>query len=127
MHLSTNGRVGKYSNAGYTSHSLCRRSSRSPKMLSILLVYIYIYLYPFVRTSRPKSSTCLFFYDISIFLRRKCYKHFFFSGISIFRNLCMYTMRHGIALSAMDSSTLNSSAMDSSAIGVQCRCCCTCR
>ena len=30
----------------------------------------------------------------------------------------MYAMRHGIVLSAMDSSTLNSSAMDSSAIGV---------
>ena len=30
----------------------------------------------------------------------------------------MYAMRHGIALSAMDFSTLNSSAMDSSAIGV---------
>ena len=57
----------------------------------------------------------------------------FFSGISIFRNLCTYinyniicstyAMRHGIVLSAMDSSTmdsstLNSSAMDSSAIGV---------
>ena len=55
------------------------------------------------RTSCPKSSTC-----------------FFFSGISIFRNLCImyamrYAMRHGIVLSAM---TLNSSAMDSSAIGV---------
>ena len=30
----------------------------------------------------------------------------------------MYAMRHGIVLSAMDSSTLNSSAMDSSAISV---------
>ena len=30
----------------------------------------------------------------------------------------MYAMRHGIVLSAMDCSTLNSSAMDSSAIGV---------
>ena len=68
--------------------------------------------------SYPKSSTCFFFSDISIFLRRKCYTRFFFSGISIFRNLCMYAMRHGIALSAMDSSTLNLSAMDSSAIGV---------
>ena len=29
-----------------------------------------------------------------------------------------YAMRHGIVLSAIDSSTLNSSAMDSSAIGV---------
>ena len=75
------------------------------------LVYLYL-----CRTSCPKSSTC-----------------FFFSGISIFRNLCImydvyvyvrtynysyamrYAMRHGIVLSAM---TLNSSAMDSSAIGV---------
>ena len=71
-----------------------------------------------VRTSCPKSSTCFFFSDISIFLHRKCYTRFFFSGISIFRNLCMYAMRHGIVLSAMDSSTFNSSAMDSSAIGV---------
>ena len=30
----------------------------------------------------------------------------------------MYAMRHGIVLSAMDSSIFNSSAMDSSAIGV---------
>ena len=30
----------------------------------------------------------------------------------------MYAMRHGIVLSAMDSSTLNSSAMDSLAISV---------
>ena len=30
----------------------------------------------------------------------------------------MYAMRHGIVLSAMDSSTLNSTAMDSSGIGV---------
>ena len=30
----------------------------------------------------------------------------------------MFAMRHGIVLSAMDSLTLNSSAMDSSAIGV---------
>ena len=29
-----------------------------------------------------------------------------------------YTMRHGIVLSAMDSSTFNSSAMDLSTIGV---------
>ena len=62
------------------------------------------------RTSCPKSSTYFFFYDISIFLRRKCYTRFFFSGISaIFLrrkcytcfffsgismlNLCMYAMR----------------------------------
>ena len=43
---------------------------------------------------------------------------FLFLRLSIFRNLCMSAMRHGIVLSAMDSSTLNSSAMDSSAIGV---------
>ena len=48
-------------------------------------------------------------------------------GISIFRNLCIRTYvrtyvchapRNSIVLSAMDSATLNSSAMDSSAIGV---------
>ena len=37
----------------------------------------------------PKSYTCFFFSDISIFLRRKYYTRFFFSGISIFRNLCV--------------------------------------
>ena len=83
--------------------SLCRRSSRSPIMLSILLVgragasppsrtaaiiFLYIYLYP-CRTSCPKSSTCFFFSDISIFLRRKCYTGFFFCDISIFPNLCI--------------------------------------
>ena len=35
--------------------------------------YIYIYIYIRCRTSCPKSSTCFFFSDISIFLRRKCY------------------------------------------------------
>ena len=56
-----------------------------------IFIYIFIYLYPFNRTSCPKSSTCFFFSDISIFLRRKCYTRFFFSGISIFRNLCIRT------------------------------------
>ena len=55
----------------------------------LLILYIYIYI-RVVYTSCPKSFTCFF-------LRRKCYTRFFFSGISIFRN---------------------SSAMDSSAIGV---------
>ena len=45
-----------------------------------IYIYIYIYLYP-CRTSCPKSSTCFFFSDISIFLRRKCYTRFFFSDI----------------------------------------------
>ena len=59
-------------------------------MPSILLVlYIIIYtVYP-CRTSCPKSSTCFFFSDISIFLLRKCYTRFFFSEISIFPNLYM--------------------------------------
>ena len=51
---------------------------------------IYIYIRS-TGTSCPKSSTCFFFSDISIFLRRKCYTRFFFSGISIFRNLCIRT------------------------------------
>ena len=71
--------------------------SRSPHnakhSTSIYIIYMYIYLYP-CRTSCPKSSTCFFFSDISIFLRRKCYTRFFFSGISIFRNLCMYIVCH---------------------------------
>ena len=46
----------------------------------------------YVRTSCPKSSTCFFFSDISIFLRRKCYTRFFFSDISIFPKL--YAMRY---------------------------------
>ena len=45
-----------------------------------------IYIYP-CRTSCPKSSTCFFFSDISIFLGRKCSTRFFFSDISIFSNL----------------------------------------
>ena len=50
--------------------------------------------------SCPKSSTCFFFSDISIFLRRKCYTRFFFSDISIFPNLYICyawygAMRHG--------------------------------
>ena len=78
--------------------------SRTNSMI-FLYIYLYIYLYPFNRTSCPKSSTCFFFSDISIFLRRKCYTRFFFSGISIFRNLHTYVriyvihtyaMRHGI-------------------------------
>ena len=51
-----------------------------------IIYYIFIYIYP-CRTSCPKSSTCFFFSDISIFLRRKCYTRFFFSDISIFPNL----------------------------------------
>ena len=107
------------------SHSLCRRSSRSPIMLSILLVngtFYFLgiqYIYPFNRRSCPKSSTCFSFSDISIFLRRKCYTRFLFSRISIFRHLCMYVQHTASAAnttSAMDSSALNSSAMDSSAM-----------
>ena len=86
MHLSISHSL---CSAVHNYDSLCRRSSRSPIMLSILLVgragasppsrtaaiiflyiYLFIYIYP-CRTSCPKSSTCFFFSDISIFLRRK--------------------------------------------------------
>ena len=96
MHLSISHSL---CSAVHNYDSLCRRSSRSPIMLSILLVgragasppsrtaaiiflyiYLYIYLYP-CRTSCPKSSTCFFFSDISIFLHRKCTTRFFFSDI----------------------------------------------
>ena len=104
MHLSISHSL---CSAVHNYDSLCRRSSRSPIMLSILLVYlfiyynnyiyIYIYIYP-CRTSCPKSSTCFFFSDISIFLRRKCYTRFFFSHISIFPNLYAYMRMPCIAL-----------------------------
>ena len=65
------------------------------------IIFLYIYLFP-CRTSCPKSSTCLFFSDISIFLRRKCYTRFFFSDISIFLNLYSLAMhgamRHGFVI-----------------------------
>ena len=84
MHLSISHSL---CSAVHNYDSLCRRSSRSPIMLSILLVIgragasppsrtaaiiflYYIYIYP-CRMSCPKSSTCFFFSDISIFLRRK--------------------------------------------------------
>ena len=60
-----------------------------------LRLFFYIIIYP-CPTSCPKSSTCFFFSDISIFLRRKCYTRFSFSGISIFRNLCMRAPRNCI-------------------------------
>ena len=72
----------------YTDAQLGRLINR-PSCASGRNIYIYIYLYP-CRTSCPKSSTCFFFSDISIFLHRKCFTRFFFSGISIFRNLCIY-------------------------------------
>ena len=65
------------------------RQRASPPSRTAAIIFLYIYLYP-CRTSCPKSSTCFFFSDISIFLRRKCYTGFFFSDIS---NL--YAMRHG--------------------------------
>ena len=44
------------------------------------------------RTSCPKSSTCFFFSDISIFLGRKClYTPFFFSNLYAIHG----AMRHG--------------------------------
>ena len=88
MHLSISHSL---CSAVHNYDSLCRRSSRSPIMLSILLViigragasppsrtaaiiflYIYLYIYLFIyiypcRTSCPKSSTRFFFSDISIF------------------------------------------------------------
>ena len=81
-------------------HGIIGRAGASPPSRTNSMIFLYnyiyyiiifIYLYPFNRTSCPKSSTCFFFSDISIFLRRKCYTRFFFSGISIFRNLCKRT------------------------------------
>ena len=65
---------------------LIGRAGASPPSRTAAIIFLYIYIYP-CRTSCPKSSTCFFFSDISIFLRRKCYTRFFFSGISIFPNL----------------------------------------
>ena len=70
--------------------------SRTAAIIFLFFLYIYNYIYLFIylypcRTSCPKSSTCFFFSDISIFLRRKCYTRFVFSGISIFRKLCVRT------------------------------------
>ena len=80
MHLSISHSL---CSAVHNCDSLCRRSSRSPIMLSILLVLLgereqahlvvqlRLFFYISVRTSCPKSSTCFVFSDISIFLRRK--------------------------------------------------------
>ena len=87
--------LGSLPLAHNAQHSLViGRAGASPpsRTAAIIFLYIYLYIYP-CRTSCPKSSTCFFFSDISIFLRRKCYTRFFFSDISIFPNL--YAMRHG--------------------------------
>ena len=58
-------------------------------------IHFSIYFLTFISVSCHKSSTCFFFSDISIFLRRKCFTRFFFSDISIFPNLyagTRYTM-----------------------------------
>ena len=56
--------------------------SRTTSIINYIILYI-LYLYP-CRTSCPKSSTCFFFSDISIFLRRKCYTRFFFPVFKYF-------------------------------------------
>ena len=70
------------------------RAGASPPSRTAAIIFLYIYLFIYIylypcRTSCPKSSTCFFFSDISIFLCRKLYTCFFFSDISIFRKLCM--------------------------------------
>ena len=92
------------------------RAGASPpsRTAAIIFLYIFIYIYP-CRTSCPKSSTCFFFSDISIFLRRKCYTRFFFSDISIFPNL--YAV-HG-AMCAMDSSAMEGAVHSHRDFGVR--------
>ena len=53
-----------------------------------------------VRRTCPKCTTCFFFSDISIFLRRQCYTRFFFSGISIFHphEICMVSSAKAIGV-----------------------------
>ena len=79
--------------------SIIGRAGASPpsRTAAIIFLYIYIFIYLFIylypcRTSCPKSSTCFFFSDISIFLRRKClYTPFFFSNLYAIHG----AMRHG--------------------------------
>ena len=94
------------------SISLVGRAGASPPSRTAAIIFLYIiYIYP-CRTSCPKSSTCFFFSDISIFIRRKCYT-LFFSPIFQYFLTCMPCAMDS---SAMDSSALDSSAMDSSAM-----------
>ena len=87
------------------------RAGASPpsRTAAIIFLYIYLYIYLYIsacRTSCPKSSTCFFFSDISIFLRRKCYTS------PIFPNHAWpyganAAMRHGfVSLAKEVSSTL---------------------
>ena len=85
----------------------------------IIIDYFAIYIFisvSFVVSSCPKSSTCFFFSDNSIFnVTRVSFSPVFQYFVTY---VYMYAMCHGIVLSAMDSSTLNLSAMDSSAVDV---------
>ena len=64
-------------------------------MFTTRVSFSQIFQYFLTCTSCPKSSTCFFFSDISIFLRRKCYTRFYFLT-------CMPCM----APCAMDSSAI---------------------
>ena len=110
MHLSISHSL---CSAVHNYDSLCRRSSRSPIMLNILLVgragasppcrtaaiiflyiylfiYLYIYIYIYIRVIRRAlnllraSFSPIFQYFSAV---NVCYTRFFFSDISIFPNL----------------------------------------
>ena len=98
-------------------------------------IYIfYIYIRSTIRRALNllrASFSPIFLYFSAVNVTRVSFSPVFQYFVTYVVYVYTYAMRHGIVLSAMDSSTLNSlamdsSAMDSSAIGVQCRCCCTC-
>ena len=88
-------------------------------MLSILLViYIYVASVP----GLPRSVRVLIMRRLRI-IKTRTERGRPGTEANIYVRICTYAMHRGIALSAMDSATLNSSAMDlsamdSSAIGV---------
>ena len=127
MHLSINHSL---CSAVHNYDSLCRRSSRSPIMLSILLVIgragasppsrttsmTFLYIYP-CRTSCPKSSTCffspIFQYFSAVNVTRVSFSPVFQYFVSYVCNAplnCIHLefIRHGFA-------------------SHRCRCCCTFR
>ena len=64
----------------YIDIKIIGRAGASPPSRTAAIIFLYIYLFIYIypcRTSCPKSSTCFFFSDISIFLRRKCMLHAF--------------------------------------------------
>ena len=79
MHLSTNGRVRKYSNA---ESFTVQRSSRSPKMLSILLVIGR------AGASPPSRTAAIIFLYISIYIRK--YGSTFYIGIAMVSPILAY-------------------------------------